>query len=153
MCCHFYLPNLGKFNINFAQKISKSGQIFDRRYIYGSHFGSNLVKVWAVSFHFPSGTSLPNKKVSIPPPSRDIIYNVHARQIISVWNFNISLSISKAWISKYKTNCDCLITTDGLVSRRLITLRYKTSVHYRMRICRHVTMNFRFCQLKYPAII
>ena len=60
------LPNLGKCNIICAKKISKSGQIFDRR--YGSNFGSKFGKCMMGQFQFPRGTSLPKQNEPPPPP-------------------------------------------------------------------------------------
>ena len=58
----------------FCKKFSKSGanfaqiaQNWGKFLIVGKYTGPILVNVW-VSFHFPSGTSLPTKQIEYPPP-------------------------------------------------------------------------------------
>ena len=61
------LPNLCKFNINFANISQNLGKFLIADKNMGQIFGQNLVNVW-VSFHFPSGSSLPKNTWVRPPP-------------------------------------------------------------------------------------
>ena len=54
-----------KFNTNFAKNLKIGANFWLFGKCMGPILGQNLVKVW-VSFHFPSGTSLPKKNLEYP---------------------------------------------------------------------------------------
>ena len=57
---------MGFFQKPIIEKFSQNrGQIFEFGKCMGPVLGQHLVNVW-VSFHFPSGTSLPKKFLSTP---------------------------------------------------------------------------------------